>query len=222
MSKPARIMIVVVVFGLAAAGIAYRTAHRPQTPDDSAGACLVEDLDALSKAAKVSKGSGDDSKAPQAGKASDLTCENAEGVCGPDAEVCELPKTGSEGRAAKPKVKSGSGVAESGEGQAQRNAEQQTPSQDKRLPKVIDLGRGTCIPCTKMLPILKELQTEYKGRALVEVIDLREQPDAAKVYNLRLIPTQIFFDSDGKEVWRHEGFLPKDEIEKKLKELGAS
>lgn len=102
----------------------------------------------------------------------------------------------------------------------------QTPSKAARrvqgkLPKLVDLGRGTCIPCKKMAPILEELAREYQGRAVVEVIDLRDKPGAAQEYGIKLIPTQVFFDTDGKEVWRHEGFLAKDQIVAKFTELGV-
>ena len=90
------------------------------------------------------------------------------------------------------------------------------------LPRLVDLGRGTCIPCKQMAPILKELTEEYKGRATVEVIDLRFQPQAAMEYGIKLIPTQVFFDDKGVEAWRHEGFLPKDQIVAKFAELGVS
>jgi thioredoxin 1 len=89
------------------------------------------------------------------------------------------------------------------------------------LPRLVDLGKGTCIPCKMMAPILEELKSEYEGKAVVEVIDLREVPEAAKTYNIRVIPTQIFFDSNGEEVWRHEGFLPRDQIVAKLAEIGV-
>jgi thioredoxin 1 len=89
------------------------------------------------------------------------------------------------------------------------------------LPRLIDLGRGTCIPCKKMAPILDELKKEYRGRAVIDVIDLREDLGAAQKYGIRLIPTQIFLDDEGREVWRHEGFLGKDAIVAKLREMGV-
>ena len=89
------------------------------------------------------------------------------------------------------------------------------------LPRLVDLGRGTCIPCKMMAPILEELRREYDGRAVVEVIDLRENREAAGEYGIRLIPTQIFFDAAGKEVWRHEGFLAKADIVAKFTEMGV-
>jgi thioredoxin 1 len=90
------------------------------------------------------------------------------------------------------------------------------------LPRMIDLGRGKCIPCKKMEPILKELKQIYAGRAVIEIVNLDEDPDAADMFDLRLIPTQIFFDAAGTEVWRHEGFLPRDEIIARLNEMGVA
>jgi thioredoxin 1 len=90
-----------------------------------------------------------------------------------------------------------------------------------KLPLLVDLGKGTCIPCKKMKPILEELTIEYQGRAIVKVIDLRYEPQAAKQYKIRLIPTQIFYDADSNEVYRHEGFMDKQSIETKFAEMGV-
>jgi len=91
----------------------------------------------------------------------------------------------------------------------------------KKLPLLIDLGRGTCKACKMMLPILEELKEEYKGRAIIKIIDIRYEPEQARFYKIRLIPTQIFFDANGKEVYRHEGFMDKLTIKKKLQEMGV-
>jgi thioredoxin 1 len=91
----------------------------------------------------------------------------------------------------------------------------------KNLPVLIDLGRGTCKACKMMLPILEELQEEYKGRAIIKIIDIRYDPEPARFYKIRLIPTQIFFDAKGKEVYRHEGFMDKTSIKQKLQEIGV-
>jgi len=91
----------------------------------------------------------------------------------------------------------------------------------KKLPMLIDLGKGTCIPCKKMKPILEELKTEYEGKAIVEIIDLRYDRQAARRYRIRLIPTQIFFDAEGNEVYRHEGFMDKQSIKGKFAEMGV-
>ena len=93
------------------------------------------------------------------------------------------------------------------------------PSQ--AFPAGIDLGMGKCIPCKQMKPILDELKQEYAGRCRVEIIDVGERPDQSDKYRIMLIPTQIFFDAKGTEVYRHEGFMPKADIVAKLKEMGV-
>jgi len=71
-----------------------------------------------------------------------------------------------------------------------------------------------------MAPILDELKKEYDGKLKVEFIDVWEYPDAAEKFSVRAIPTQVIVDSSGKEVFRHTGFYPKDQIVAKLKQLG--
>ena len=88
------------------------------------------------------------------------------------------------------------------------------------LPGFIDLGSTTCIPCQMMAPILEELQKEYKGRLNVRFIDVNQDPTAGQEYAISVIPTQIFFDASGKELWRHEGFISKQDILAKWTELG--
>ena len=86
------------------------------------------------------------------------------------------------------------------------------------LPKLIDLGADKCIPCKKMAPLLVELRADYAGLVDVVFIDVWKDKDAGEPYHLRLIPTQVFLDREGKEVFRHEGFFPREEIEKVFKE----
>jgi len=90
------------------------------------------------------------------------------------------------------------------------------------LPRLVDLGASTCIPCKMMVPVLEELKAEYAGRLRVEFVDVRENPDAAADYGIQLIPTQIFQDASGKELFRHEGFMSKEDILAEWAELGFS
>lgn len=86
---------------------------------------------------------------------------------------------------------------------------------------MVDLGAKKCIPCKMMAPIMEELEKEYKDRAAIIFIDVWENPDAGQKYSIRAIPTQIFYDTKGKEVLRHEGFLDKASIISELTKLGV-
>lgn len=90
-----------------------------------------------------------------------------------------------------------------------------------KLPKLLDLGATKCIPCKMMAPILEKLKKEYAGRLEVEFIDVWQNPDAAKQYKIDLIPTQIFYNATGKELFRHVGFYGREDILAKWKELGV-
>jgi thioredoxin 1 len=87
-------------------------------------------------------------------------------------------------------------------------------------PVVIDLGARSCVQCKKMAPILETLAKEYRNRASVLFIDVSRDDAAAERFKVRMIPTQIFFDSQGKEVKRHIGFMDKADIVKELKAAG--
>ena len=93
---------------------------------------------------------------------------------------------------------------------------------ETKLPKLLDLGAGKCIPCKMMAPILEELKKEYAGRMEVVFIDVWQTPDAGKQYGIDVIPTQIFYDVAGKELYRHVGFFAKDDILAKWRELAVN
>lgn len=91
----------------------------------------------------------------------------------------------------------------------------------KGMVTVVDLGATTCIPCRMMAPILAELEKEYRGRAAVVFIDVRENADEARRFRIRAIPTQVFFDKSGREVARHEGFMDRKALAAQLDRLLA-
>ena len=96
-----------------------------------------------------------------------------------------------------------------------------TPPEKKPLPKLLDLGASKCIPCKMMATVLEELKKEYAGKLEVEFIDVWKNPDAGKHYGIEVIPTQIFYDTTGRELFRHIGFFAKEDILAKWKELGV-
>ncbi len=91
----------------------------------------------------------------------------------------------------------------------------------KKLPRLVDLGADKCIPCKLMAPILDELKTSQAGRLKVDFIDVWKNPAAGEEYGVRVIPTQIFYAADGRELFRHEGFMAREDILNKWKEFGV-
>ena len=86
---------------------------------------------------------------------------------------------------------------------------------------VADFGRGTCIPCKMMQPILEKLQKEYEGKASILILDVGEYASLSRKYRIQLIPTQIFFNSNRKEIYRHQGFMSEADIVAQLKKMGV-
>jgi thioredoxin 1 len=90
------------------------------------------------------------------------------------------------------------------------------------LPKLVDVGADKCIPCIKMAPILEALKNDFSGRMDVEFVDAWKRREEAARYEVQMIPTQIFYDEKGKELYRHTGFYGREDILGKWQELGYS
>jgi thioredoxin 1 len=91
----------------------------------------------------------------------------------------------------------------------------------KGLVTLVDLGANTCIPCKMMAPILAKLEKDYQGRAAIVFIDVWKDKDQADRFGIQAIPTQIFFDKTGKEIFRHLGFMSEKEIIDQMKKMGV-
>jgi len=91
----------------------------------------------------------------------------------------------------------------------------------KGMVTMVDLGAKSCIPCKMMAPIMEKLEKDYKGRAAILFIDVWKEPDQAKRFDIRTIPTQIFYDKEGKEVLRHTGFMSEEAIVGQLNKMGV-
>lgn len=97
----------------------------------------------------------------------------------------------------------------------------QAAAEQAARPRLLDLGAGKCVPCKMMEPILNELTETYAGKLTVEFIDVWENQQAGQQYGIRVIPTQIFYDAEDNELFRHEGFYSKEDILQKWQELGV-
>ena len=87
----------------------------------------------------------------------------------------------------------------------------------------VEIGSVRCIPCKKMQPIMREIEREYAGKVKVVFYDVwtPEGKPYGEQFGIRVIPTQVFLDKDGKEYFRHEGYFPKEELVKVLQQKGV-
>jgi thioredoxin 1 len=90
----------------------------------------------------------------------------------------------------------------------------------KGMVTMVDIGGESCTPCKMMEPILRELEETYRGKAAIIAINVGKDRDKSKLYGARIIPTQVFYDREGKETFRHEGFLDKKSIIEMLEKSG--
>ena len=88
-------------------------------------------------------------------------------------------------------------------------------------PTLADFGKGWCLPCKMMVPVLKQAAQDYWGKANIVFVDMEEYVDLAGQYRIAVMPTQIFFDTKGKEVTRRMGYMDRQEIDRQLSALGV-
>lgn len=91
----------------------------------------------------------------------------------------------------------------------------------KHLITFLELGADKCIPCKAMQPIMKEIAAEYKGQVQVVFYDVWKNPEPGRKYGIQLIPTQVFIDKNGREIYRHTGLFPKPDLVEFLKKQGV-
>jgi thioredoxin 1 len=96
--------------------------------------------------------------------------------------------------------------------------------QEKSTAKItfVELGSVNCIPCKAMQPVMKAIEEKYGDQIKVVFYDVwkEDQKKYAQEYKIKLIPTQVFLDENGKEIMRHEGFFPEAEIDAFLQKQG--
>jgi thioredoxin 1 len=86
----------------------------------------------------------------------------------------------------------------------------------------VELGSVNCIPCKKMQPVMASIEKKYAGQVKVTFHDVWKDDAPAKKYGIDLIPTQVFLDAGGKELMRHQGFFPEEDIDKFLQSQGLN
>jgi thioredoxin 1 len=94
------------------------------------------------------------------------------------------------------------------------------PPASMALVTFVELGSVNCIPCRAMQPVMRDLEKKFGDQIKIVFYDILQDDAPAKTYNIRVMPTQVFLDQDGREFHRHEGFYPLAEIENILRARG--
>jgi thioredoxin 1 len=111
--------------------------------------------------------------------------------------------------------------AEEGEGVSDSaDVVQSSVADGTALPLLLDLGSTTCVPCKAMAPILEEMSETFAGQFDVRFEDVKKDAALARTHGIRIIPTQIFFDKHGNELFRHQGFFSREEMLAAWEDLG--
>jgi len=91
----------------------------------------------------------------------------------------------------------------------------------KDMVTMVDFGAPFCTPCKAMAPFLEKLEKDYKDRAAIVILDVGKVPELCERFGITEIPTQIFYNKQGKEDHRHTGFMREEAIVKQLKKMGV-
>lgn len=92
----------------------------------------------------------------------------------------------------------------------------------KKVPVLLEFGRGWCKPCKYMKPILDDVAKMYAGRAIVTTVDMDANANLVRSFGIRMMPTQVFLMPDGKEFFRNEGTLEREQIAKVFGRMGLA
>jgi thioredoxin 1 len=85
---------------------------------------------------------------------------------------------------------------------------------------MLELSSATCSTCKRMQPYLAQIKEEYPNKVAIKIIDIAIKTEIAKKFQVTAIPTQIFIDKEGKQYFKHVGYLSKSDILKIFKQKG--
>lgn len=95
----------------------------------------------------------------------------------------------------------------------------QEPPSRKARPTLLEFGRESCPICKRMEEVLARITKVYGRQLEVRILHVERQGSLYRHYGIVIIPTQVFLDTAGKEVFRHEGEISQEKLVQKLKEL---
>jgi thioredoxin 1 len=80
-------------------------------------------------------------------------------------------------------------------------------------PLIVRFGLDRCLQCIKQGQAFDTLEPQYAGQMAFRFVHIGKQEEMAGAYKVLLIPTVLFFDAGGEEVFRHVGYLDAAQLE---------
>ena len=83
-------------------------------------------------------------------------------------------------------------------------------------PKLIfmEFGSISCVPCIQMELVLDKIKEHYPSSVNVIFTNVKKNRTKSKEFKIKVIPTQVVLNENGKEIFRHQGYLPFKDIQK--------
>jgi thioredoxin 1 len=106
---------------------------------------------------------------------------------------------------------------------AEDNLDHVLPGVSTDLPRLVNLKTKACIQCERMLPVLAELKRQFSDKFTVHTFDVGRNQRAGTAFGaIRVMPTLIFMNQAGQELYRFEGYMSKAEILERWQALGVT
>lgn len=107
-----------------------------------------------------------------------------------------------------------------GEGKATGSTAENTAANPVGKPVVLDFGKGQCVQCIKQTAVIDEIKPQCEDKVDFQFVHVIDEASLAGRYQVFMIPTLVFLDAAGEEVYRKVGTMDADELRGKIESLG--
>lgn len=86
-------------------------------------------------------------------------------------------------------------------------------------PAIYEFARPSCPVCKSVEAILLEVKAQYRDQVDIRIFSMETDAHLFRRFSVTIVPTQVFLDASGREVFRNEGAFSREALMEKLREL---